>query len=60
MINLPELRKKWESGLEVVADYAFFFTLVVVLRQKDGCLRVHRYFEIAGHWDVSVEAECGR
>ncbi len=60
MTNLPELRKKWESGLEVVAAYALSFNLVVVLRQKDGCLRVHQYFQIGDDWTVSVEARCRR
>lgn len=61
MKTLKELREQWEKDMEVVVtipiDLSGYKKLLVVLKNKNGCFSLHRYFVLGSEWTVSVDVQ---
>jgi hypothetical protein len=54
--SLKELRAHWEKGQDVLAVLSAHDRFgVAVLLQSGDKLAVHRYFQMGGKWDASVD-----
>lgn len=64
-MNLTELRKQWEKGLDPVLTIPIlignFQKVLVVLSKKDKTTTnygLYRYFQLNGEWQISVDCRC--
>lgn len=55
MKTLSAVRKQWEHGLESVYETVTNNEAVVVVLNSKSGTHVHRYFQIAGNWECSVD-----
>lgn len=53
------LRRTWEEGLKHHSSFCVGDAHIVILLDKEGSYRLHRYFPVAGSWEVSVDVESG-